>query len=104
MDRDTQKKISSLEKQITDADALAALEGVEGWGVVKELIDGSVQACTDAIWQSKKVKNWNDYLFYKAKYDVLTKLLHTINFKISQRQTAADELERIQKAIGEDQA
>ena len=104
MDKDTQKKIHSLEKQIADSDALTALKNTEGWAVVKELIDGSVSTCLDNIFQSKKIKNWNDYLFYKAKYDVLTKLLHTIDFKTNQRVTADAELERIKEAIGENQA
>lgn len=67
------------DKIIARADALASLEGNEGWAIVEGHIKAAIETCKDYVFDSKKTKNWNDYLLYKSKYNAFTNLLFLID-------------------------
>lgn len=66
------------QKKIERAEALASLEGNPGWEIVKGHLEQAIVACQRHVFDTKKVKSWNEYLFYRAKYDAFTKLLFLI--------------------------
>lgn len=84
-----------LEKVLGEAGDLSTLEGNPGWAVVKKGMEDSIKTLQAYIFQTAKVKNWNDYLFYKAEYNVYTKILAVIEMKMRREEEARKQLEEL---------
>lgn len=85
---------SQLSRWVKEGDALGTLEGFEGWHIVKKHIDDGIESAKENVFSSKHVKNWNDYLQYKASFNTLNKLLAVIEAGKLRGDTARKKLEK----------
>lgn len=87
------RKRKHQEKLVADATALSVLEENDGWKIVKDWIDTAIEGSKKKVFDEKKVKSWNDYLYYKAVYDTYTKLLDLMARRIREGTKAREELD-----------
>lgn len=68
-------------KLIAEAEALASLDGNEGWAIVKQHLETIMELSKEALTSRKKIKGMNDVIWYQAKYDNAAKILAIIDTK-----------------------
>lgn len=71
-----------MDKQITEAEALAAMKESYGWKIVEQWVKSAQDLSMTNILNPKKNKNWNDFVHYRATNNAYAKLLAVIDSKI----------------------
>lgn len=61
---------------IEQADALASLDGNNGWAVVESWINEAIKQCKDGLASKKKTKSMVDVARYQAKIEAFSNLLY----------------------------
>lgn len=70
-----EKKQIQLSKQASQGQALAALEGMEGWKIIKGWLVEARDASLKKLGDRTKVKTMEDVLWYQSKYEHADKTL-----------------------------
>lgn len=66
----------SKDNLIAEAEALASLEGNEGWAVLEKWIKEAIETTKDQLANKKINNNWNVTLRLQSKYEAYTTLLY----------------------------
>lgn len=75
---------------------LETLLGQPGWETFVGIVTSALKDTKDQVFSSGRVKNWNDYLYYKAKYDAYSKMMAIVDMKIERGKKASKELNELQ--------
>lgn len=84
---------NKLRKQVEEAQALAELENMAGWKIIKDWVEASINESKGYVFNTKKVKNWNDFMDIRGGYQYAVKLLFMIEQKKRLGEQAREKLD-----------
>lgn len=90
-----EQKKEQLRKASQQGADLETLLGQPGWETFVGIVTSALQDTKDQVFSNARVKNWNDYLYYRAKYDAFSKMLAIVDMKIERGKKASEELNEL---------
>jgi len=90
-----EQKKEQLRKASQQGADLETLLGQPGWETFVGIVTSALQDTKDQVFSNSRVKNWNDYLYYRAKYDAFSKMLAIVDMKIERGKKASKELNEL---------
>lgn len=87
------KKSKQLTKQAAQGEALAALEGMDGWQIIKGWLTEARESSLKKLGDRTKTKTIEDVIWYQAKYEHADKTLLMYENGVRQGREARKELD-----------